>query len=147
MKRTYHFIRWMICTLLLCAFHNSINADRLVFTYDSSGNRVGVYRQIVLRGEEQSQDFDHQPRRHDLSLRRVTIYPNPTEGQLSVEITGAESFNGASITIYGASGSIIYYDSELDSVNDIDLTPCPNGIYLLIIRIDGETSSWKIIKI
>lgn len=144
MKRTYHFIRWMICTLLLCAFVNTINADRIVYNYDASGNRTSS-REIIFRGGN-SQDNDSVPRRHDLSLCRITIYPNPTEGQLRVEITGSVSFDGASITIYNASGSVIYNDSELDTVNDIDLTLCPNGIYLLIIRIDGETSSWKIIK-
>lgn len=144
MKRSYHIIRWMICTLLLCAFVKTVYADRIVYSYDVTGNRTSS-QAIIFRGEN-SQDNDSVPRRHNLSLRRISIYPNPTEGQLRVEITGSDYFDGASITIYNASGSVIYNDSELDTVNDIDLTLCPNGIYLLIIRIDGETSSWKIIK-
>lgn len=146
MKRANHFIRWMICTLLLCAFFNSVYADRILYTYDSSGNRTRARKEIVLRGEG-SQEEDSQPRRESLSLRRVTIYPNPTQGEFRVEITGGESFDGASITIYGASGNVIYYDGEIEMTNDINLTPCSRGIYLMIIRIDGETSSWKIIKI
>lgn len=146
MKRTYHFIRWMICTLLLCAFVNSVYADRVVYTYDSSGNRTRARKEIVLRSEG-SQEEDSLPQRQNLSLRHVTIYPNPTKGRLRVEITGGGSFEGASLTVYSISGSIVCNLSELDAVNDIDLSQCPNGMYMLVIRVDGESSSWKIIKI
>lgn len=131
--------------LLLCLCSH-VFADRLVYNYDASGNRTSIYRQIVLRGEP-SPDDDSMPRNHNLSLRNVTVYPNPTQGQLRVEITGGETFDGASITIYSASGTIVFYADEIDTVNDMDLTRCSEGIYLMIIRIDGETSSWKIIKI
>ncbi len=144
MKRTYHIIRWMICTLLLCAFVKTVYADRIVYTYDASGNRTSS-REIVFRGQG-SEDNDSTPRRDNLSLRRITIYPNPTEGELKVEITGGESFEGSSITIYGASGTVVYYNDEIGALNNIDLTQYPKGIYLMIIRIDGETSNWKIIK-
>ena len=146
MKRTNHFIRWMICTLLLCAFANSIYADRILYSYDSSGNRTRARKEIVLRGGG-SQEEDSLPQRQNLSLRHVTIYPNPTKGQLMVEITGGESFEGASFTVYSISGSIVCNLSELDAVNIIDLSQCPNGMYMLVIRVDGESSSWKIIKI
>ncbi|MBO7111411.1 MAG: T9SS type A sorting domain-containing protein [Bacteroidaceae bacterium] len=132
--------------LLFFICFESAKADRIIFTYDASGNRIYSEKEILIRGDE-SQNRDKKPRLQDLSLFHITIYPNPTQGQLRVEITGAESLEGASITIYSSSGSVIYYDNALDTVNDMDLTPCPNGIYLLMIRMGGETSSWKIIKI
>lgn len=144
-KRTHLPFKLLILFFFFFSFE-LVLADRYVFSYDASGNRVSTVKEILIRGEE-SQDSDKKPRRQDLSLRHITIYPNPTQGQLSIEITGAESFEGASITIYGAGGSIVYYDSDIEAVNEINLAPCSNGIYLLIIRIDGETSSWKIIKI
>lgn len=146
MKRINQLLLPIAFYLLSCLCAANAYADRILFTYDASGNRVYSEKEILIRGEE-SQDDDKKPRHQDLSLCRITIHPNPTEGQLSVEITGAESFDGASITIYSASGSIVYYDNSLDNENGIDLTPCPRGIYLLIIRIGGETSSWKIVRI
>lgn len=141
-----HVLRPVAISLFLLICTMSARADRYVFSYDASGNRVYSQKEILIRGDE-SQENDSNPRQESLSLHRITIYPNPTEGQLCVEITGEGSLEGASITIYGISGSIIYYNCELQNSNEIDLTPCQNGMYLLVIRIDGDTSTWKIIKI
>lgn len=145
MKGIHFYYKHIICTLMVCLFFSSIFADRYVFTYDASGNRTSCDKEILIRGEE-SEDNDKQPHQQDLSVCHITIYPNPTDGHLSVEIIGTESFDGASITIYSASGSIVYYDNTPGNENEIDLTAYPRGIYLLIIRMGGETSSWKIIK-
>ena len=146
MKRNNRLLLPIAFYLLSCLCALNAFADRILFTYDASGNRVYSEKEILIRGDE-SQDDDKKPRHQDLSLCHITIHPNPTDGQLSVVIIGAESFEGSSITIYSASGSIVYYDNSLDYENEIDLTPCPRGIYLLIIRIGGETSSWKIVRI
>lgn len=140
-----NYILRLFFSFLLLTIGGVIHADRYVFTYDASGNRDYCEKEFLIRGNE-SQDSDRRPRRQDLSLCHITIYPNPTEGQLRVEITGAETLEGASITIYSSAGTVLYYNNELELVNDLDLTPCPRGIYLLIIRMGSETSSWKIIK-
>ena len=146
MKRIDHLIKCLFCTFLLCAFYNAVYADRILYNYDASGNRTRSRKEIILRGEFCHED-DSLPQRQNLSLHRITIYPNPTEGELRVEITGSDSFEGASITIYSVSGLIVYYKADLDTVNDINLTSCPKGIYMLVIRVDGESCIWKIIKI
>ena len=144
-KSKCSLFRAFICLILLLCL-TDVHADRIVYSYDSSGNRLTRHKEIVIRRAQQRLS-DEIPRKEDLSQRQITIYPNPTEGLIRVEISGDESFEGASITIYDSSGKIVYYDNELEVNNDIDLTTSPNGIYLLIIRIDGETSSWKISKI
>lgn len=148
MKRFHSSLRpfLLILSVAICAV--SIHADRILYTYDASGNRVQSNREIIIRSDSLAQDSDRLPRHHELSLHKITIHPNPTYGKLGVEITGTESLAGASITIYSPSGSIVYQDNELDVVNEIDLTQCPNGVYILIIRMaNGEASNWKIIKI
>lgn len=146
MKKTDRTLRFIVLIFFLFLFTVNINADRVQYTYDASGNRTYSQKEIIIRGN-QSKEGDHDPRYQDLSLHRITIFPNPTDGRFSVEITGNGTLEGASITLYGASGSIVYYDDEVESVNEIDITLFANGIYLLIIRVDGKTSSWKIIKI
>lgn len=148
MKRMNRLLQPIVISLLLCLCAGMAYADRIQYTYDASGNRIYSSRANRNRTDSLAQDSDRLPRHHELSLHKITIYPNPTYGKLGVEITGTESLTGASITIYSPSGSIVYQDNELDVVNEIDLTQCPNGVYILIIRMaNGEASNWKIIKI
>ena len=43
-------------------------------------------------------------------------------------------------------GTMLYHNDNPETVNEIDITSCPNGIYLLIIAVKEEKSTWKIIK-
>lgn len=151
MKRTNRLLPPVIISLLLCFCVGNAHADRILYSYDSSGNRISRQKEILIRGSEQDAEEDKdkksEPMQEDLSDHRITIYPNPTQGNFSVEITGAGSLEGASITIYNMSGRIIYYNGEPQVTNEIDITVCNNGLYLLVIRVDGESSTWKIIKI
>lgn len=148
MKRMNRLLQPIVISLLLCLCAGMAYADRIQYTYDASGNRIYSSRANRNRTDSLAQDSDRLPRHHELSLHKITIHPNPTYGKLGVEITGTESLSGASITIYASSGAIVYQDHELEPMNEIDLTSCPNGIYIMIIRLsDGEVSSWKIIKI
>lgn len=147
MKRTNQILMHLLCLLLACTSAVPVCADRIKFTYDSSGNRILRQKEIIIRQTANDSERKSNPMLDDLVNHRITIYPNPTQGDFSVEISGAQSLDGASITIYNASGSIIYYNNHIDDVNSIDLTPCANGIYLLVIRVEGESSSWKVIKI
>lgn len=146
MKTVNRVLRPIAISLLLCIAAVSARADGIQYTYDASGNRTTL-RLITLRGGDDGSRRDADPLRHNLTLRRITIYPNPTHGQFSVEIGNADTMENASITIYSATGSIIYYNDEPRDCNDIDLSLHGNGMYLLVIRVDGETSTWKIIKI
>lgn len=147
MKRTKRLSWPIIFSLLICLCFQMVYARRVLYYYDSAGNRTQAYKDIIFRSEGEVDDADREPRRENLSLHRITIYPNPTEGQLSVEITGEGSLEGASITIYGMRGNTVYSNTEPEAENAIDLSNSPNGVYMLIIRVDGKTSSWKIVKI
>ena len=83
---------------------------------------------------------------HDLNTRRITIYPNPTEGNFSVEIGQTETIEKSSISIYSMTGVTIYQVEDPDSVTEIDITTSPDGIYILRIMVNDEISTWRIIK-
>ena len=148
MKRNLYSVFIPLLSLfLMTLFTVSVHADGIInYTYDGSGNRTSAERIINLRQAETDSTGKVKPMLHELTSHRITIYPNPTDGNFSIEIGTPETIEQASITIYNMSGTIIYRDDEPDAVNEIDITSSPDGMYLLIIRIDGENSTWKIIK-
>lgn len=148
MKRNLYSVFIPLLSLfLMTLFTVSVHADGIInYTYDGSGNRTSAERIINLRQAETDSTGKVKPMLHELTSHRITIYPNPTDGNFSIEIGAPETIEQASITIYSMSGTIIYRNDEPDAVNEIDITSSPDGMYLLIIRIDGENSTWKIIK-
>ena len=144
MNKKDFLLRLTVISLFLSIISISLFADRVVYTYDASGNMTQSQRQIRLR--ENGSDQDTVPMRETLSFHRITIYPNPTKGRFSVEITGTEIPENSSITLHNLQGGVIYSNNAPDQLNEIDLTPQPDGLYILTIKIDSETSTWKVIK-
>ena len=81
-----------------------------------------------------------------LSTARITIYPNPTEGDLIIDITGVDDFANSGLTVRSLNGTELDKLSPLDVTNEMDLTGYANGVYLFDINIKGESTTWKIIK-
>lgn len=81
-----------------------------------------------------------------VSEREVLIYPNPTTGILRVEIPDIDSRDRCEMVVYSMSGQRIVSVILDSDGTEIDITSSPDGIYILSIIVNGESSSWKIIK-
>lgn len=130
-------------SVLFCC---TVSAQSIEYGYDACGNRVA--RQIVLEKTNKSlsvasvqEDFSEE----QLGEVQVRIYPNPTHGHLKVVLQGVDELQGA-IEVYDTQGHCIAILTNAEHENDIDLSPQPNGIYLMRLMINGEVSTWKIIK-
>ena len=146
MKRTNQPKRLILLSLFICICTLAVYADRVQYSYDAAGNRTESHL-VPVRGNGKGQANDTLPRHDKLAHYSITIYPNPTDGKFSVEITGTETLENGSITLFNMQGAIVYSNTDPDATNDIDLTQSPDGRYLLVIRLEGETSIWKVIKI
>lgn len=77
----------------------------------------------------------------DLSLKNINIYPNPTEGSLSVTLK-----SDAKVTVTNALGKVIF-DELLTAGNPtIDLSKEANGVYVLSVHTEQETQMVKFVK-
>ena len=77
----------------------------------------------------------------------VTIYPNPTQGLLQVDITGIDIPQGAQIEIFAANGSLNGRWTDISPNNSYDISDKPAGIYILRLSLGKDCiNSWKIIK-
>ena len=133
--------------LLLFTLCASALADRVTYSYDASGNRTDSQREIVFtRGASNSKSAQSKKYLDSLSLARIAIYPNPTEGDLRIDITGIEDFTDTELTVRSLNGSVLEHIQPLDVTNEMDLTSYADGIYLVIIKLKDQTTTWKIIK-
>ncbi len=77
----------------------------------------------------------------DLSLMNIGIYPNPTEGSLSVILK-----SDARVSISNALGKVIFDEFLAAGTPTIDLNNETSGVYMLRIDIAQETQMVKFVK-
>jgi len=142
--RTLKFIMFLI----LISFATISEAQTIVFTYDDAGNRVE--REIIFQKSSKA-NLDTassfiKPVSEMMGKMKITIYPNPTKGQLSVEVANMPINVSGEIRIYNITGNLIYYQKTLESSNTFDFSIYSTGIYVLYIKVGQNESKWKIIK-
>jgi hypothetical protein len=75
--------------------------------------------------------------------KSVKVYPNPTNGKITVELTNYDAM--AQIDIYTISGSKVYSTSTLRSV-DINLSHVEKGLYVVRVTSDERIQTRKVMK-
>jgi hypothetical protein len=142
MKRLLTFI------LLAGAFH--LAAQNVSYLYDSAGNRTE--RTIVFPQQQAPSSSSAAepalaaPIEDSLAEHTIRIYPNPTKGLLSVEINNLSEEVKGEYLLHNMAGQLIKKEEATPGTTLLDLSGQPPGIYLLLIRLNNETVTWKIIK-
>lgn len=136
MKRVNVFLFFVIFSLSLSA------QKKVMYAYDAAGNRIK--KEILF---EQSQSKSQVVAYSDmLDEKEIKIYPNPTEGELRVEIFNELKKTEGIVTVHGNNGAMIYTTPIINGSASLDISSCPNGLYILHVKIGDSVSSWKIIK-
>ncbi|MBL4705382.1 MAG: T9SS type A sorting domain-containing protein [Flavobacteriales bacterium] len=74
----------------------------------------------------------------------LTVFPNPTEGNISVK--SSVTLNNAQIKVTDVTGKIVFTDSQLvNNRLDLNLSHLSGGIYYLTVSNDGLTATKKIV--
>ena len=102
-----------------------------------TGNHILVYEVTITDGVGIEPITNHE--------LRITVYPNPTTGELRItnyelQVTNVEVFD-----VYGRKQKIILH-SPFSILNSIDITQLPKGLYFLKITTEKGTLTKKIIK-
>jgi len=122
------------------------------YQYDEVGNRIekGIF---LLKSGNANQSVPAETQIKDQSFRPidVMIYPNPTDGQISVEIRTNEQNMEADecfqVGIFDLQGRKVKQKSIIEGeMTVIDLGNEPEGIYILMIWNKDVISSWKVVK-
>ena len=67
---------------------------------------------------------------------QITIYPNPNEGRFKISFSSISE--NSSIEIYDTNGKSVYLEKVKDLENEVDLTPFPQGLYILVYSENTE---------
>ena len=160
----------IILLLLTVSSLRLMGQGRVRFAYDAAGNRVR--RELVVGSKKpkglrtlstdstQQATSDLNPRdeadRRHLSGRdyvtetidrgQVRIYPNPTEGELTIEFLGYRPEQRAVLVVYDLFGRVVVRREVASMTTMLDLSGQSAGLYVLHLIVGKDRSVWKIRK-
>tara|TARA_Y100001954_G_C15418540_1_gene411032 strand:+ start:238 stop:606 length:369 start_codon:yes stop_codon:yes gene_type:complete len=119
-----------------------VQAQTVEFKYDEAGNRVK--REILpLSGAPEHSDFVAEEITEEFGIR---IYPNPTKGELKVELSGEIDFESSLIQVFTMQGVMLEQIEPVKRTNRVNLKDQAPGMYVLRMVLEGEVKTWTIIK-
>lgn len=144
-----------VSTLLLITF--LVNAQSSVkYSYDSSGNRESR-RIITLKSASFSQAAfsenemaieEEDVFKEEFKERSITIYPNPTKGNLGINISGADFNSKCRALVYNIRGQkLMDFPVQMNTITPVDMNSLAPATYILILIIDDEKLNYKIVKL
>ena len=143
-KTTYPLI-----FLLLVAISLSVSGQNIVsYAYDNAGNRLS--RKIVLLtsnpAHAKKDTIAPSPVEEQMGDRKLTVYPNPTKGELKVDITGGNNKDEIRIQLFSAQGIQLQSRKAAVGTTPIDMVIYPPGWYILRVQAGDKVTELKIIK-
>ena len=156
MKSFFLFPVILFQAILLCA------QTEVTFTYDDSGNRTN--RNIIYLPPEstpndstlktgEAHGLPQSPEQtastvitETIDAATVNIYPNPTGGKFTVEVTATDGTSYGRLQLLSLAGEEILDIKSPPLRLEADLTGHPPGAYILSVAINGKTRTWKVIK-
>jgi hypothetical protein len=107
---------------------------------DDPGSNVGGDKGDVGKSPDGSEANDAP------YIGSITVYPNPTEGLLTVFIPDYHDGSDASLCVYDMTGKKKYSCAVSGAKETVDMSSYTAGVYVVEITISGKTSTHKIIK-
>lgn len=149
MKKTVKSKALRLClfwaVLILVIFKNNLSAQNVIsFEYDKTGNRTE--RKITIASKTLSADQIPEIITETVSKRDIKFFSS-IQGQVTVEISTLEGMNRGTISIYSFPyGGLVTTRDIRNNREDLDLSNNIAGIYILVVDIDGDRTSHKLMK-
>lgn len=77
----------------------------------------------------------------NIEINKQSFYPNPSKGELNVNISTPSDLNKYSLSISDLSGKVVFNKPIENPINKLDLSEIPNGIYCISLYNDVELVS------
>lgn len=141
---------FMALLLSITAMVGVAQTRTVQFSYDYAGNRTS--RAIILPSATQARRADSDSVKTEVytdifAKYQLHVYPNPTHGELKIELHGLPEDSGYHLTIASVSGQVIISRNTTENPMVADLTGCPAGIYIMRIQYKNYSKDFKIIRL
>lgn len=130
---------------ILTIFLVSISAQTVEYQYDKSGN-ISNRKTITLKSALSETEKESATKVLLDTDIEAKIYPNPTQGQLKIELSDYKEKEVLSFQLYDMNGRLLINTKKNEAINELDLSRFSNGTYILRMIRNGKPSSWRIIK-
>jgi hypothetical protein len=117
---------------------------KVEFAYDAAGNRTS--RQIVPLNKSAFISDTIAISEEKMGEKTFKLYPNPTNGVLTMGISHLDAGESVKIMITDMTGRTILKEVQYSANFRIDLSASPKGFYILSATIGDQRKEWKIIK-
>lgn len=137
-------IKSMLVLMTFVLLPSAANAQQVSYSYDAAGNRVS--RSSAANAP---QLFSRRSvSRNSSSQLQQAIYvgPNPTNGPLSIRFSQWDDTNDCSLVLSNMSGQVFIRQAMTSTEAMLNLSTFPKGYYLLEVELNGDKSTYKIIK-
>lgn len=116
------------------------------YVYDDAGNRV-MRRVVELRmGHQTDGCADTSHYQLLLNTTKMSVYPNPTDGVVTMELPAVDRQKRCVAKVYDSKGRPLFECAAVSGVIKVDLSGHPAGHYIVELTVGDERSAWKIIK-
>jgi len=115
----------------------SAQNGNIAFTYDADGNMESRY--VVPIGNPTEIVSAELPE------QKITIHPNPTKGEICVEISPLKPEEKKFMQLFDSAGRLLETKKISSGRTNLKISGSP-GAYLLNIHLGTNVSKWKIIK-
>ncbi len=139
---------YLCLAILLTAAAANVSGQNIGFTYDASGNRVErlLIKLKAPQAPGAATDTTGQKPLVPISFKDLRVFPNPTQGLVTVDYPSFTDGDVVSYTVYSSGGQLVMQGSSTTSQLSLDFSDKPAGIYIVKLRHNDATVDMQIVK-
>lgn len=118
-----------------------------MYTYDAAGNRI--VRRYSVNGMPLLNEDDEDKGEVQLSkmLQKHQIDINLTEKkEINIRVSNVNKDTQGEISIYSTNGIQMNKIAIREENTTVDMSKLEAGVYIIMVTVDGQSTSWKILK-
>lgn len=138
MKKNLLFLFFILITT--CSY-----GQLYMYTYDAAGNRT--VRRYSINGMSLLND-DESEEKKELSkmLQDHQVNISTSEEEINVKVSNVDNDTQGNVTVYATDGTQVAKKYIREENTSIDMSSQATGVYITQVTVNGNSTSWKVVK-